>query len=530
MADRKQLEDALIAAHTAGDMEGAQVIADEIKNMQAMSQQAQPQQSFLQREAEFLTSPERVGRQLGLAGRYLTEGVVGLGDVLASPVRGALNLMRSPDNQIQPLAPQLTAGLPEPQTGTERVVGDISRTLAGTGATMGLAGLAQPLSQAGKAIQTALTSGAGGQARGAIGAGAGAGLAREAGLGATGQMVAGLAGGIAGAGKTATGQDIRKLQNAGRDQILKEGQQAGYVNLPSQVGAGRGARMLETVSGKFKAEELASAKNQQVTNSLARKYLGLPDDTPLTTETLDSLREQAGTVYQQAAELPAGQVGTQTSKSLATGQKTTTPIMKSGAQLIEEIKLARDDARSAWKAFNFGTDKPTQARNAAINADKRVETLEKELETLAKQNNQPQLIGALKNARQEIAKIYTVDKALNDATGSVDAKVIGKQLAKGVPISKELAIAGKYAQAFPKVNKPVSEMPNPFSIYDVIGGSYGAGAGNPLLFGLPLARVGSRYLMESPSFQQRFVQPQYTPQTVRNIPFGGLLLQGDGNE
>jgi hypothetical protein len=73
-------------------------------------------------------------------------------------------------------------------------------------------------------------------------------------------------------------------------------------------------------------------------------------------------------------------------------------------------------------------------------------------------------------------------------------------------------------------------MPNPFSIYDVIGGSYGAGAGNPLLLGLPLARVGSRYLMESPVFQQRFVQPQYTPQTVRNIPFGGLLSQGDGNE
>lgn len=530
MADRKQLEDALISAHQAGDIEAAQVIADEIKNMQAMPQQAQPQQSFLQREAEFLTSPERIGRQIGLTGRYLTEGVVGLGDVLATPVREALNVFLSPESRIQPLAPQLTAGLPQPQTGTERVVGDISRTLAGTGATMGLAGLAQPISQAGRAIQTALTSGAGGQARGAIGAGAGAGLAREAGADALGQTVAGLAGGIAGAGKTVTGGDIRKLQNAGRDQILKEGQKAGYVNLPSQVGAGGGSRALETLSGKFKAEELASAKNQQVTNSLARKYLGLPDDAPLTTETLDALREQAGAVYQTASELPAGQVGTQTSKSLATGQKTTTPIMKSGAQLIEEIKLARDDARSAWKAFNFGSDKPTQARNAAINADKRVETLEKELESLAKQNNQPQLINALKNARQEIAKIYTVDKALNDATGSVDAKVIGKQLEKGVPISKELAIAGKYAQAFPKVNKPVSEMPNPFSIYDVIGTSFGAGAGNPLLFGLPLARVGSRYLMESPTFQQRFVQPQYTPQTVRNIPFGGLLLQGAENE
>lgn len=490
-----------------------------------------PKQSFLQREAEFLTSPERIKRQLGLTGRYLTEGVVGLGDVLATPVREAMNVFRSPESRIQPLAPQLTAGLPQPETGTERVVGDISRALVGTGATMGIGGIAQPVTQLGRNIQTALTANAANQARGAIGAGASSGLAREAGFGTTGQMVAGLTGGIAAAGKTVTGEDIRKLQNAGRDQILKEGQKAGYVNLPSQVGAGRGARTLETISGKFKAEELASAKNQQVTNSLARKYLGLPDDTPLTADTLTALREQAGSVYEQAANLPAGQVGTQTTKSLATGQKTTTPLLKSGAQLIEEIKLARDDARSAWKAFNFGTDKPTQARNAAVAADKRVETLEKELESLAKQNNQPQLIDALKKARQEIAKVYTVDKALNDATGSVDAKVIAKQLNKGVPVSKELAIAGKYAQAFPKVNKPVSEMPNPFSIYDYIGGTLASIAtANPWLSLLPASRVASRYGLVTQPFQQRFVQPQYTPPSFRNLPYGGLLEQGAVNE
>ena len=486
--------------------------------------QTKQQQSFIEREKAFLTSPERIARQVGLTGRYLTEGVVGLGDVLAAPVRGAMNLMRSPENKIQPLAPQLTAGLPQPETSTERVVGDVSRTLAGTGATLGLGGLSQPVSQLGQAVQKALTTDPLAQFSGSIGAGLGTGLSREAGFGPFGQLAFGLAGGVAATPKTVTGQDIRKLQNAGRDTILSEGQKAGYVNLPSQVGAGKMARTLETVSGKFKAEELASAKNQQVTNNLARRYLGLSEDTPLTSDTLASLREQAGAVYQQAAELPAGQVGTQTTKSLATGQKSTTPIMKSGSQLIEEIKLARDDARSAWKAFNFGTDKPTQARNAAINADKRVETLEKELETLAKQNKMPQLLDALKSARQEIAKIYTVDKALNDATGSVDAKAIAKQLSKGVPISKELAIAGKYAQAFPKVNKPVSEMPNPFSIYDYIGGAAGSLiAGNPMIALLPGTRVGARYGMMAQPFQQRFVQPQYIPQTMRSVPYAGLL-------
>lgn len=491
---------------------------------------AQPEKSFLEREAEFLTSPERIQRQLGLTGRYLTEGVVGLGDVLASPVRGALNLMRSPENQIQPLAPQLTEGLPQPETATERVVGDVSRALVGTGATMGIGGMAQPVSQAGQAIKAALVESPVAQTRAAIGAGGASGLAREAGLGVGGQFIAGVAGGMATAGKTTTGTDIRKLQNAGRDTILKEGQKVGYVNLPSQVGAGGGSRALETVSGKFKAEELASAKNQQVTNNLARKYLGLTEDTPLTSDTLDSLREQAGAVYQQAADLPAGQVGTQTTRSLATGQKTTTPILKSGAQLIEEIKLARDDARSAWKSFNFGSDKPTQARNAAIAADNRVETLEKELEALAKQNNQPQLLDDLKAARTEIAKIYTVEKALNPSTGSIDARAIAKQLNRKVPISKELAIAGKYAQAFPKVNKPVPEMPNPFSIYDVFGTGFGVGTANPLIAALSPARVASRYGMLSQPYQQRFVQPQYQDPFRRNLPYGGLLSLGGENE
>jgi hypothetical protein len=235
------------------------------------------------------------------------------------------------------------------------------------------------------------------------------------------------------------------------------------------------------------------------------------------------LREQAGLVYQKAADLPAGKVAEMTTKSLATGGKQTTPVFKSGAELIEEIKLARDDARSAWKAFNFGTDKPTQARNAALAADNRVASLESQLETLAKQNKQPELLNQLKRARQEIAKIYTVDKATNPVTGMVDAKSIGKQLDKNVPISGDLALAGKFAKTFPRVNKPVTEQPNPFSIYDVIGGSYGAGANNPLLFGLPLGRVGSRYLMESPTFQQRFVQPQYQPLTQQIIPYQGLL-------
>ena len=521
MADKKQLEDALISAHQAGDNEAASIIAQEIKGLSA--DPVAPVQP---------TAPltERLGRQAGLTGRYLLEGALAPVDLLQAPVRGAINLALPENRQLQPVSAGGSIadvlGLPQPEGSRERVVGDVSRALAGTGAVAGAAGLAQPLSQVGTNIQSALTSNLPTQAASAIGGGGLGGITREQGGNTTAQIIASILGSIGGAGvikPKPIGKSPQELQNAPRDKVLKEAQKQGYVALPSDVGAGRFSRTLETVSGKFKAEELASARNQQVTNNLTRRYLGIEESTPLTTDTLDALRERAGAVYQQASELPAGQVATTTTRSLATGGKTTTPVFKTGADLIEEIKLARDDARAAWKAFNFGTDKPTQARNAATAADTRVQTLEAQLEQLAKQNKQPELLNQLKRARQEIAKIYTVEKATNPVTGMVDAKTIGRQLDKKAPITGDLALVGKFAKTFPKVNKPVSEAPNPFSIYDVIGGSYGAGAGNPLLLGLPLGRVGSRYLMESPAFQQRFVQPQYEQLTQPFVPFQGLL-------
>jgi len=479
--------------------------------------QAQPAPQTPQR-----TLPQELGRQVGLTSRYLTEAATGLGDIIASPVRAGLNAVLPESMQI----PTITdvAGrrlnLPQPETPTERVVGDVSRALASAGMTMGLAGATAPISQAGQAVRTALTANAPTQAAAAIGGGAGAGLARESGGGTGAQIAGGLAGSLLGAGivkPAPIGKSVKELQNAGRDKVLKEAQKQGYVALPSDVGSGKVTRALETVSGKFKAEELASAKNQQVTNSLARKYLGVADDTPLNTETLDTLRENAGTVYVQAASLPAKQVQT-TKNGLVRSSLT-----RNGAEIVNDLKVARDDARSLWKSIAIGTDKPTEVRNAAISADNRVRQLESELERLAKQNNQPELMSQLKDARTQIAKIYTVEKATNPVTGSVDARAIAKQLNKKAPITGELQLIGKFAQAFPKVAKPVAEQPNPFSIYDVIGTSYGVGAANPLVAAVPAARVAGRYGVLSKPIQQRFVNPTYQQITAPFVPYQGLL-------
>jgi len=90
-------------------------------------------------------------------------------------------------------------GLPQPQTGTERVAGDITRTMAGVGGVAGAAsklagGVVNPIA---RSIMESLASNPGAQTASAIGSGAGGGLAREGGAGPLWQMGASFAGGLA---------------------------------------------------------------------------------------------------------------------------------------------------------------------------------------------------------------------------------------------------------------------------------------------------------------------------------------------
>lgn len=133
------------------------------------------------RESAKPTFGEELSRQALLTGRYGMEGI-GLG----------------------PIANKM--GLPQPQGGFERIVGDTARTMAGT------AGIASAARQASTMLQgipqkiaEALAAAPGSQIASAAGAGAGAGVARESGAGPTGQMVAALAGGMA----------VPLVQNAG---------------------------------------------------------------------------------------------------------------------------------------------------------------------------------------------------------------------------------------------------------------------------------------------------------------------------
>lgn len=167
--------------------------------------QPQPEQKRTWRDILKGTGKE-VGRQLGLTARYAVEGATAIPAAFAAPVNRMLGL---PD-PAQALSRGLTdAGLPQPQGGGERVVGDVSRALVGAGGSMGAGSLLQTAaSPVAQGVGNILVSQPAIQAGSAI-AGAGAsGLTREAGGGPGAQLAAGLGGALAVPAVTAGSQAL----------------------------------------------------------------------------------------------------------------------------------------------------------------------------------------------------------------------------------------------------------------------------------------------------------------------------------
>lgn len=188
-------------------------------------------------------APSMVGqlmRQAGLAARYATEGIAGLPNMIGDALNKVINdpsalaalppgTLRSPIQlgaPSQALSSLLTqAGLPSPNTPTERVVGGVTRALAGTG------GAIKAAEQAPGEIAALLASRPGAQAASAAAAGASGAAAQNVGAGPLGEMLASLAGGVGGAGAMALGQAALGAAARGLPQVLKPFTQAGQDDI-----------------------------------------------------------------------------------------------------------------------------------------------------------------------------------------------------------------------------------------------------------------------------------------------------------
>jgi hypothetical protein len=145
---------------------------------------------------------DRIARQTGLTGRYLIEGTAATVGLVSDPIAAVMNKTLGTNASSAAEVGRSVAdtiGLPTPENATERVVGDASRMLAGTGGIVKVAGnaagaVASPVA---REVLRATAAAPEYQAISSVAAGASGGAARESGASGGGQFVAALMGGVA---------------------------------------------------------------------------------------------------------------------------------------------------------------------------------------------------------------------------------------------------------------------------------------------------------------------------------------------
>lgn len=222
---------------------------------------------------ESRSTGEEFGRQLGLTARHAIEGAAGLVGIVADPLGATLDAAipqkrtvadvvaeREPGRRYIPLRENVSglldrAGLPKPETATERVVGGASQALVGGGGFVkGGQVLANQTSRVLTNIGQKLAAAPGTQAASAVSGGGSAEVARESGASPTGQIVAGVVGGfvpgVAATTGPATVRGAFRGGEAGRQRVadnIKAFKDVGTSPTVGQATEGRFARAGEAV-------------------------------------------------------------------------------------------------------------------------------------------------------------------------------------------------------------------------------------------------------------------------------------------
>ena len=188
MTDKEEIMEALKKADAAGNIEDAKTLARMYEEADDVVAQ-KPKRSV----------PDELTRQLGLTGRYALEGGGSILDLLATPIRGGINMAsdavgsdyRIPEMSIGKKLSDM-AGLPNPETPTERIVGEGSKFLSSVMTPAGALKYAMPQSKTGQATKNLLTESIGKQGVAASSSGVAMQGVEEMGGGTGAQLAVGL--------------------------------------------------------------------------------------------------------------------------------------------------------------------------------------------------------------------------------------------------------------------------------------------------------------------------------------------------
>ena len=285
--------------------------------------------------------------------------------------------------------------------------------------------------------------------------------------------------------------------NAVRDATLRAAQQEGYVVTPGSVSPTGKNIISERMAGKTHLEQLASVQNETVTNKLAKRAAGLPENAPLTSATMQDIRKVE---YAKGYE-PVKQIGeiktdpaflddliSVESKYAGAGASFPGAVPEDVTRLIKNftvdkftskdaIEVTRTLREQAKGNFRKGDDALAKAQIDISNA------LENQIErslTASNSANAADILEQFRLSRQRMAVSHTIEDAIKEGGGSVIAAKLARDIQSGKYVSGDIKTIAEFANVFPRVTQTSSQIGAPGAgtvLGRSLGGAGGAAAG-----------------------------------------------------
>ena len=332
----------------------------------------------------------------------------------------------------------------------------------------------------------------------------------------TGSPILGLATAMATPGAITASAQQRQLAlqaqqqaNAVRDATIRSAQQAGFVATPGSITPSGQNVLLERLAGKTRLEQLASSRNQSTADKLARQAVGVPVNTPLTSEAMQAVREQEfvkgyvpvkqigqiqtdATFRAELTNLSKKFTGASKSFPNAVPDNINTELKKylvsqfDSGDALEASKALREQASVNFRVGENALAKTQRAISRALE-DQIERNLASPYYQVQGNPNAQAILDQFRASRQRMAISHSIEDAVREGSGSIDAKKFARDVQAGKFLSGELKPIGEFANIAPKVNQPVGSMGTP-GAGSVLGrtGTGVAAGGLGLLTGGPL--------------------------------------------
>ena len=289
----------------------------------------------------------------------------------------------------------------------------------------------------------------------------------------------------------------QKQTNVVRDANLLAAQKEGYVVTPSSLDPTGANIVKERIAGKTHLEQLASIKNQTITDNLARKAVGLPENAQLTPEVMKGIREAEYTKgyapLKKLGEIAADDVYITDLANIEakyTGASKSFPgvVPDEVGKLIKGFLVDKFDSGDVVDVVRNLREQASanfrKGENAAAKAQLDVATaLEGQIARVLETSGDPNLVGLLEQfraSRQRMAVSHTVEEAIRKGSGSVDGRKLARDIQNDKFMTGDLKTAAEFANTFPRVNVPPSMIGTPGAgtiLGRSLSGAAGAGAG-----------------------------------------------------